>query len=370
MTNRQLDENGFITIPNNPISREGVFPYLGSSIGADEPDKVYYVYRPASELEDEECINSFKLLPIIDDHEMLGLSEDGLTPAEEKGVHGSTGESVDFKDGVLYSNLKIFSEKLANLIKSGKKDLSLGYRCVYEKSKGIFAGQSYDFIQRSLRGNHLALVDEARCNVSVLDHHYTFDKLDISIRKGTQMENEKKTEDNELTLESLAAKLDALADVVMKLAPAEDKTFDEEEKAKDAAEEEKKAEDEEVPTDTTEGGNNDDSKALASALDSIKGLESQIAQIKKNAFKAVMDEASKRDKLADKISIHVGAFDHKEKTLQEVAEYGVSKLGLKCPKGHETTALDSYFAAANKELPKHTMDGKKSNIVNSFINGQ
>ena len=59
------------------------------------------------------------------------FTEAGLTPAEEKGVHGTTGESVVFEDGVLYATLKIFSETLARMIESGRTALSLGYRCVF-----------------------------------------------------------------------------------------------------------------------------------------------------------------------------------------------------------------------------------------------
>ena len=202
MTNREQDLNGYITIKSNPITREGVFPYLGNQIGAPVPDKIYMVYRPAEEINNPETIESFKLVPLVDDHTMIGNSEDGFTPAEEKGVHGSTGERVEFKDGVLYASLRIFSEKLKNLIEKGKKDLSLGYRCRYEKSSGTFAGKAYDYIQRSIRGNHLALVDQARCDVSVLDSHFAYDNLDLNIEKETIMNDKDKNKnvaDNENT---------------------------------------------------------------------------------------------------------------------------------------------------------------------------
>ena len=90
MTSRKLDENGYISIAANPISRVGVFEYLGSSLpGAEDPNKVYKVYRPEDALNNEETLESFKLVPIVDDHEWLG--QEG-TPAEQHGVHGSTGK--------------------------------------------------------------------------------------------------------------------------------------------------------------------------------------------------------------------------------------------------------------------------------------
>lgn len=65
---RIKDSNGWIEIKGNPISKTGVFDYLGSSIGAPDAGKIYKVYRPESALNNEETINSFKLLPWIDDH--------------------------------------------------------------------------------------------------------------------------------------------------------------------------------------------------------------------------------------------------------------------------------------------------------------
>lgn len=134
MSAREIDESGFITIEENPISRVGVFPYLGKNISSEcEPDKIYNVLRPPEELGDPETMESFAMIPLINDHVMLG---EGHTPAEEKGVHGTTGQRLTFKDGVLYAPLRIFSTVLKNLIDSGKKELSLGYRVgEWEKKK-------------------------------------------------------------------------------------------------------------------------------------------------------------------------------------------------------------------------------------------
>ncbi|MCL2887621.1 MAG: DUF2213 domain-containing protein, partial [Betaproteobacteria bacterium] len=136
-----LDTNGFREISNNPLSKVGVFPYSGRSLtNAPDPNKKYMVYRPAEELSDPECIESFRLLPWVDNHAMLGSEDEGLTPAEKKGVQGVIGEDVYFKNGTLYGNLKVFSQSLANLIEAGKRELSCGYRCTYEWTPGTFDG--------------------------------------------------------------------------------------------------------------------------------------------------------------------------------------------------------------------------------------
>ena len=170
---RTYDLNGWPEIKGNPISKVGVFDYLGADISPDlQPDRIYKVYRPKDELAHPETIDSFRLLPWTDEHEMLGSEDEGLTPAERKGVHGVIGEDVYFEDGYLKGNIKIFSKKLAGLIENGKKELSIGYRCLYDLTPGVYDGQKYDAIQRSIRGNHLASVEEGRSghDVAVLDH--------------------------------------------------------------------------------------------------------------------------------------------------------------------------------------------------------
>jgi hypothetical protein len=54
-----IDDNGFWLIENNPISKEGVFPYLGKTISPQlEPNKIYNVYRPFNEISKEDTLKS------------------------------------------------------------------------------------------------------------------------------------------------------------------------------------------------------------------------------------------------------------------------------------------------------------------------
>src|SRR5690606_21511616 len=124
---RIKDFNGWYEVKENPLTKVGVFPYLGKQIDDSlEPETIYHVYRPADELADEETLKSFRLLPWIDEHVMLGSRKEGLTPAEQKGIQGVVGEDIVFDGEYLRANIKVFSEKLAKLIESGKKELSIG----------------------------------------------------------------------------------------------------------------------------------------------------------------------------------------------------------------------------------------------------
>jgi hypothetical protein len=182
---KQIDYNDFWYIQHNPITKAGVFPYLGKQIDPSlEPDKVYMVLRPADEI--EKAKDTFKLIPLVDEHTMLGAE---FTPAEKKGVHGVLGEEITAKDGTVYADVKIFSEYLKDAIENGKKELSLGYFCKYDLTPGEYNGIHYDAIQRDLRGNHIALVDNGRMghDVRVMDSlHFACDAMDIGEIKNSK----------------------------------------------------------------------------------------------------------------------------------------------------------------------------------------
>ena len=173
-----VDNNSFWLIKHNPISKVGVFPYMGRSISDDcEPDKIYYVYRPAETLKESVPTWDNPPKPFIDDHEMLG---EGFSKIDERPVQGVISNPV-FENDVLYADISVYSESLKDKIAGGKKELSLGYFCKYRKEKGVYKGEAYDYVQEDMVGNHIALVDNGRCgsDVKVFDSKCTMDSLDL-----------------------------------------------------------------------------------------------------------------------------------------------------------------------------------------------
>ena len=102
----------------------------------------------------------------------------------------------------------------------------------------------------------------------------------------------------------------------------------------------------------------------------IKSLQRQVHILKSNGTKALLKEISQRDYLANKLSQHIGTFDHASKTLDEVVKYGVKKLGLKSIPGHEQSVLSGYLAAAKTRTPSiHAQDSiHKSSQIDSYLN--
>lgn len=357
---RNYDLNGWPEIKKNPISKVGVFPYKGASIDPSlDRDKIYMVYRPAEELSDPDCIESFKLIPWVDLHpnKLLGSKDlPNRMSAEEKGVDGVTGQEVFFDGDTLYANIKLFSDNLESKIdEKGIRELSMGYGCKYEISSGVFSGQRYDAIQRKIRGNHLASVPEGRMgpDVAVLDQlTFTMDAKDITMPN--ENEEEKKMKEaadraakdgykrysKDADEEEMRIKAEKEREAKDKMA----KDAEEAEKEKEKKEgEDKKAKDkaakdaEEMSKKEKEA---EDKKGMDAA---IEGLRSKVETLEKGGIKALMSEIKNRDSLAQSLSGFVGAFDHSEMTTSEVAAYGVEKLGLKCTKGTEMAALEGYL---------------------------
>lgn len=344
MDARTIDGNGWFEVKDNPISKAGIFPYSGRQLGlvGPEADQIFRVLRPPEELSDPECLESFRLIPWVDEHTMLGPVAQEMTssaePAEKKGIHGVIGENVYFRDGTLFANIKAFSATLAALIAAGKRELSAGYRCIYERTAGIWNGQPYDAVQRKIRGNHLALVTEGRMgpDVAVMDRlTFTFDAKEIEIM-ADETTSGGGSGAASMTLEEVAKILGELAPQVAKLNEAFAKFSA---PAAPAAPAVPEGETEDAPA-VPEGETEDAPAAMDAMLEKV--------------FLARM---AQRDRLVRQISAHVGTFDHAEKTLADIVAYGCDKLGVTAEPGHELAALSGYLQAKPATTPAATVAG-------------
>lgn len=428
---KQVDHNDFWYIKDNPLSKVGVFPYLGKQISSElEPDKIYQVYRPAEELLSEATVNSFKLLPIVDDHTMLG-TEPGMMPAEEKGVHGTSGSDVYGKDGKLYGDLKIYSETLKDEIEAGKKELSMGYFCDYELTPGTFDGQHYDAVQRNIRGNHIALVEEGRMgsDVRVMDRKITMDSMKEinsmvkSAKRGNRQAFDEDVDKRELIREvmaiaakpnedfaggeqekeeTIAKKLEEMSYNRSESGTANDDEVDKregirqimaivreaggsEEQIREAAgiaekisynDSERSGNDEEPEKD----GEDEEPESCAGDEDEDEEKKSEIKELKESMDampKAVFAELAKRDRLYKTIQekTGIGTFDCSLMTEKEVARYACDKLDLGAAKGEEIAVLKGYLKAAKTSEIGYSLDSSvrsrgEDKAISKYLEGK
>lgn len=394
---RVFDINGFFEVQDNPLSKVGVYNYLGKNIpqerDAGNGMKMFSVYRPAEELANPECLASFRLMPWVIDHHMIGDGTNGTTTPEEKGVRGVIGENIWFDatddHGTMKGNIKCFSPILAGQIAAGKTPLSLGYRCVYEYAPGSFNGIPYTYVQRHIRGNHLATVDDGRMGpeVAVMDGSETLltEKLAMSKKqkealiKAKQrtvagstrakllafaMDAEEKIAEGEDETGELAAAVEAIKSVaplleavdelkclgeVDELAapvgdtaqmPGDERKEDKPGIATDADDDTQKPKDgdEEKPG----KGEGMDAKEVQRIVDAAVTKALSARGNGMDASEVVLTLAQ-RDAMARKVSEFTGSFDHSEMTAQAVAEYAVSKLEIPARKGTEIDAVNAWL---------------------------
>lgn len=362
---RTSDINGFIEIKGNPISKVGVFDYSGAQLGltGEAATRIFKVYRPADELANPDCLASFRLLPFVDEHAMLGAEDVGGLPAERKGVQGFIGEQVEFDPPYLRANIKIVSEAMKSLINAGKIELSPGYRCRYEFTPGVFDGVQYDAIQRDIRGNHLALVEEGRTgpDVAVLDHL----KFTIDAKEFAAMADENTPTGGEASADRIKALLEELKPLLQEQQNlrAMLKEMGIELDAEEEPEVEAVIDEEPKPEPEVEVAVDEEMKsALDAALERIKDLEGR------PTMDSVISSIADRDALASKVSAFVGTFDSARMTTAQVAQYGVKKLGIPCQDGAEVVALTAWMHGRVPDSKRATtaMDGKSVDILSTW----
>ena len=235
---------------------------------------------------------------------------------------------------------------------------------------GVFNGQQYDAVQKNIRGNHLASVEEGRMgpDVAVLDHAcITFDSKDFvmaakpkktptkkeAVRatgqdelKDDNMEEEETSEmDGEMTMQEVMTVMEKVIPMYQKMKEMMGEGVVEVEEPGEMMVEDEEYGEVEVEVDDK----GMDQEEMSSGMDSkrLARLEKEIRLLKKKPAamdsKQFMRSISQRDNLANRLSTHVGTFDHSEKTVEEVAAYGIEKLGIPCTEGSEVPAIEAWL---------------------------
>ena len=165
------EPEGYLLCLNVPVARTGTQDYLpeelgitpGSSSFPSGPGGLISVYRPEEEVFAPETLASFEGMPVTTDHPLEGVDIENIRRLQMGHAHNirrGTGEESD----LLLADLIITDERLIEAILNGKREISCGY--TYELSE-----ENGQYIQRKIRGNHIAVVDAGRAGprVSIKD---------------------------------------------------------------------------------------------------------------------------------------------------------------------------------------------------------
>lgn len=150
----RLTDQGYLRIEGR-ISGLGVYQYQ------DAEGNEWGELRLAEHVFAEDALESFQLVPLTDDH------PEDMVDAESIGdvQRGHLGSNVrPNEEGThVVADMLITAPELIKKIQGGKTELSCGYEAVVLDESGTTEdGVSYDAVQTEIRGNHLAVVDQAR----------------------------------------------------------------------------------------------------------------------------------------------------------------------------------------------------------------
>lgn len=136
--------------------RDGFLEYAGHEIGKEPSDKIFKVFRSPATIAN--VAGLMKDIPLTDEHVDLD------TAVEKPKGRVTSAMMIDFDDESTNSKLAIknsidVDDEASEILNSGKRELSLGYKGVLVE----YDGDEYDFEQKNISPHHLAIVDQGRC---------------------------------------------------------------------------------------------------------------------------------------------------------------------------------------------------------------
>jgi len=191
------EPEGYLLCLNVPVARTGTQEYLPEELGLSPPytfgaegvgdvacgaragtpaavrvrnlakAPLISVHRPPAEVFSPETIASFEGMPVTNDHPPDGVDIGNIRALQKGHAHNVRRGSGEESD-LLLADLIITDPVLIDLILEGKREISCGY--TYELCE-----ENGEYIQRKIRGNHVAVVDAGRAGkrVAIRDHKGT-----------------------------------------------------------------------------------------------------------------------------------------------------------------------------------------------------
>ena len=147
------------------IARPGVFQYMNTD------GSVSYEAKLPGDILSAHTVNSAKGVPITDDHPKIN-GEHIIVDSENYNqfVRGNVSEPK-IEDGQIVALATIYDSELIKRIKSKEQiQSSIGFTFETDKNPGIFEGQNFDFAQKNITINHVALVKNGRAGDKVKIH--------------------------------------------------------------------------------------------------------------------------------------------------------------------------------------------------------
>lgn len=139
------------------LTRTGIFKYT------QHDGSVVNELRPGEEVFAAESLATLPDAPVT-----VGHPGDSVSP-DNHNEHAQGHVRDVRKDGeLLAANVVIQGRRAIQAIEGGIREVSCGYTCRIDETPGVLpSGERYDRVQRGIRYNHVALVDEGRAGPQV-----------------------------------------------------------------------------------------------------------------------------------------------------------------------------------------------------------
>lgn len=354
-TSRTRTPEGYLCV-KGIAARTGVYQYVSTELDLPGPARIVNVYKPAEELFDPESMATYVDKDVTNDH-----PDDLVDSTTFKDVSVGHVRGVEREGDHLIVDMIIKDQSAIDDIESGKAELSPGYTAEYVEEAGTAPdGKAYEYTQRTIKNNHMAVVDAARAGkVARIFDHKPKGIPPMATRK--VFLDSKKSRSVILDEETATVVEDAVSSLMKTLDEANERA-DKAEAAKDEAEE--KAD--EAKKSTSDAAIGERVKltldTIASASKIVKNFDSKglvsPLEIKRAALTQLKPT---RDWVGKSEAYITAAFDSAEEDAKETTDED----------DDESQATKDSLAGLAKDLrnrPKLTTDGSDS--YNKFLRGE
>ncbi|MGH7970167.1 MAG: DUF2213 domain-containing protein, partial [Limisphaerales bacterium] len=157
---QSLTPDGFLLCEDVPVARIGVQVYGPQETPIPPgPNGLVFAHRDEDQIFRKEFMASLNGKPVVNEHPSSLVTPDNwkqLTVGVGMNPRRGTGMQAD----LLLMDLLITDQTAIELVRSGKREISLGYETDWDEME-----QAGHTRQYNLKGNHIALVENGRCGL-------------------------------------------------------------------------------------------------------------------------------------------------------------------------------------------------------------
>ena len=162
-----------------------VQPYLKADGSIDHEAKL------PTELLSDETVSSANNRPVTNGHPHELVTKDN----SKKYMKGFTTSNAHVEGNMLFNDIAITDADMINdIMKNGKRELSIGFQTEVVPEKGEFNGVKYDSVQKNIRINHVAVVNKGRAGHNVRLLGDSAEAIDDETSKGGSMDSKDTTQ--------------------------------------------------------------------------------------------------------------------------------------------------------------------------------